>query len=168
MGKIETALKAEIARLARKETRAAVAPLAAEVRRLKKRVAQLTKTSAEASRTSKTTARLVKAQPIQLSVSKTESQSSRLSPTLIKKLRKRLGISQAELAKLVGVSPVAVQFWESGRTKPTQENRSAIVALRKHGKRDIQALLEAKEHPPRQPSREKAKKTVRRKQSKRK
>ena len=56
--------------------------------------------------------------------------SARLSPTSIKGMRKRLGLSQAELARLTGVTPVAVYFWESGRTKPRGASVDALVTVR--------------------------------------
>ena len=56
--------------------------------------------------------------------------SAKLTPTSIKSMRKRLGLSQAELARLTGVTPVAVYFWESARTKPRGASVDALVAVR--------------------------------------
>lgn len=39
----------------------------------------------------------------------------------LKKLREEKGLSQEEVAKLVGVSREAVTFWETGRTKPIRK-----------------------------------------------
>lgn len=39
----------------------------------------------------------------------------------LKKLREEKGLSQEEVAKLVGVSREAVTFWETERTKPTRK-----------------------------------------------
>ncbi|HUT56581.1 MAG TPA: helix-turn-helix transcriptional regulator [Phycisphaerae bacterium] len=72
------------------------------------------------------------------------AKSARISPGLIKKLRKRLGITQGELATLVGVSGSAVGFWEYGKAKPEGHNREALVALRKLGRREVQGILAAK------------------------
>jgi hypothetical protein len=38
----------------------------------------------------------------------------------------------------------AVQQWESGKFRPKQEKRGAIVALRKMGSREVRKLLERK------------------------
>jgi len=65
----------------------------------------------------------------------------RMSPRLIRTLRKRLGISQADLAKLVGVSTVAVGTWESGRSRPRAESKARIAALRSVGRREVKRLL---------------------------
>ena len=66
---------------------------------------------------------------------------ARLSPLLIKKLRNRLGITQGELATLVGVSSSAVGSWEYGKAKPEGHNREALVALRKLGKQELVGIL---------------------------
>jgi len=67
---------------------------------------------------------------------------SRLSPGLIKKLRKRLRITQPELAALLNVSIAAVGFWESGTVKPRPEMRARIIKLRSLGRREARQLIE--------------------------
>lgn len=56
--------------------------------------------------------------------------SAKLTPRSIKAIRKKLGLSQADFATLSGVTPVAVYFWESGRTKPRGASVEALVELR--------------------------------------
>ena len=73
-----------------------------------------------------------------------EVKAARISSGLIKRLRKRLGITQGELAALVGVSTSAVGSWEYGKAKPEGHNREALVALRKLGKREVRGILAAK------------------------
>ncbi|MDP3016351.1 MAG: helix-turn-helix domain-containing protein, partial [Deltaproteobacteria bacterium] len=68
--------------------------------------------------------------------------ASRLSPRLIRSLRKRLGISQRDLARLMGVTPLAVYQWETGTFKPKKEKKAMLVGLRKLGRRDARKLLE--------------------------
>jgi transcriptional regulator with XRE-family HTH domain len=67
-----------------------------------------------------------------------------MSPELIKKLRARLGITQAELAVLIGVTGPAVAQWEGGTSEPRGANRAIIVGFRKLGRRDVQVLLESR------------------------
>jgi len=74
-------------------------------------------------------------------VASNETPTVRMSPTLIRSLRNRLGISQADLAKLVGVSTVAVGNWESGKSKPRPESKARVAALRGLGRREIKRLL---------------------------
>lgn len=52
-----------------------------------------------------------------------------LDPEWIKRLRGKLGLTQAELAQLVGVSGGSVTSWETGKTEPGRENRKALVEL---------------------------------------
>src|SRR5262249_48619043 len=74
-------------------------------------------------------------------VSEQELKTSRLSAQLIRKLRTRLGLSQAGLARLLRVSGASVLSWEHGRTEPAEQNRKALVGLRKLGRRDVKRLL---------------------------
>src|SRR5713101_5374526 len=75
------------------------------------------------------------------SVSESEAKAARLSPRLVQSLRKRLGLSQMALARLVGVSAPAVAHWEAGNSSPKGQNRAALVGLRKVGKREVRELL---------------------------
>ena len=52
-------------------------------------------------------------------------------PDQLKKLRKRLSLTQADLAALVGVSTAAVTSWETGKTTPARKAREAIAELRR-------------------------------------
>ena len=56
-------------------------------------------------------------------------------------LRKKLGISAAEMGKLLGVSAQSVYHWETGKTKPRASQLAAISAVRKMGKREVAAKL---------------------------
>ena len=144
MGKVEQTLRAEISRLARKEIRAAVAPLTAQTRKLKRSSSDMKKTlTALEKAVQKQLAASAAAQPV-AEVSPEEATKARLSGGLIKKLRKRLGISQGDLATLVDVSQPAVASWEQGRAKPRPEARAAIVALRSQTRQQIQELLAGK------------------------
>jgi len=141
MGRIETTLREEIARLARREARNLQARHVEDLRRLKRRVAELGNEldalkGERAVEQSKS--RMAEATK---SVAAEKAAKARLSPGLIKKLRKRLKISQPELAKLLGVSPAAVGFWESGKSNPRVETKTRIVALRNLGRRDVRRLL---------------------------
>ena len=146
MGKIETAVKSEITRLAKKEIRAVCGPLARDVRELKRTVSSLRKTLASLAKTGKEWTKQTRAQKAELKAPEEEVKAARFSPRLIRSLRKRLGLSQQQLATAVGVSTVSVGLWEQGKTRPTGPNRTALVALRKLGRRDVRKILELKAH----------------------
>lgn len=70
--------------------------------------------------------------------------------TELKKRRKLLGISQIELAGLVGVSIVTIQLWERGAGSAKKENGEKLeeVLRRLEGERDreIEELREKREN----------------------
>ena len=144
MGVMEQTFKSEVIRLARKQMRAAYLPLARDVRQLKRIVSALRRTVAplkvlgtelQAQRT---------AEMAMLQAAPEEVEAARISPLLIRKLRRRLGISQGEMAALVGLSAAAVAFWEQGRSRPKGRSKEALVALRKLGRREVAGILAAK------------------------
>ena len=57
---------------------------------------------------------------------------------LIKKLREKMILSQAELAELLGVSFASVNRWEQGHHEPTIKSKRKIVALCKKHKIKIE------------------------------
>ncbi len=140
MGKLEETIRSEIRRLARKEIRAQCDPLARQVRELKRQVARLAKAGSAGAAPTAAKA----APPIELTADPGEVAKARSPAGLIKKLRKRLAVTQAELATLIDVSPTTVAFWEQGRNRPVDSSKVALVALRKLGRRDVKRLLRAK------------------------
>jgi len=156
MGKVESTIRFEITRLAKREVRKISIPLSRDVRMLKGMMSHVRKTVQALERlTAKQQARLGK-EEIRLEATPEELKMSRFSPRLFRSLRKRLGISQKELATLVGVTVGAVHQWESGKFEPREEKKGVIVALRKLGRREVQDLLEKKKSesaPPEKPKR---------------
>jgi DNA-binding transcriptional regulator YiaG len=151
MGKMEKMLKSEITRLAKKQSRATCLPLARDVRGLKRTVSALRKTVAVLAKLGAELQAQRTTERANLAAAPEEVKAARLSPLLIKKLRARLGITQGELATLLGVSTSAVCSWEYGRAKPEDRNREAMVALRKLGKREVAGILDTKAaEPPRE------------------
>jgi len=144
MGKLEQTIKSEIIRLAKKQLRATCGPLVREVRQLKRIVRELRRTVHPLKALGAELEAQKAAELAELRAAPEEVKAARHSPRLIKNLRNRLGISQGELAVLVGVSASAVAFWEQGKSKPREKTKAALVALRKLGKRDVKKLLAGK------------------------
>jgi len=144
MGKVEEAVRSEIMRLVRRELRGVVVPLARDVRQLKRSMGRLSKSVARLERVVAAQVREAEAGRDRLGASEEEAKTARLSAGLIRKLRTRLGITQGQLAVLVGVSPGAVAQWEQGMISPRGQNRASLVALRKLGRRDVRRMLEQK------------------------
>jgi len=141
MGKVEAIIKSEIVRLAKKEVRKISAPLGRDVRVLKGTVSKLRRTVLALERFTALQKRESE-KKISFEATPEEVGASRLSPRLIRSLRKRLGISQRELARLTGVTPLAVYQWETGTFKPKKEKKAMLVGLRKLGRRNVKKFLE--------------------------
>lgn len=60
-----------------------------------------------------------------------------LDGTDVKKLRESIHVSQAVLARYLNLSPVSIQRWEQGKSKPTG---SSIVLLNLIREKGLQAL----------------------------
>ncbi len=147
MGKLESTIKYEIQRLAKREVRATFVPLRREVRAIRLRLSGLSKNFSVLNRVAKEQLRQVEKKGVKLEASPEEVKASRITPGRIRNLRKKLGLSQRELGILTGVVPWAVNRWERGTFRPRGDKRAALVALRKLGKRKVKELLAAKAGP---------------------
>jgi len=144
MGKLEVTIKSEIVRLAKREMRKTSVPLGRDVRLLKSTVSQLRKTVTALERFAAHQQKELSKREIRLEAPPEEIKNARFSPGLIQSLRKRLGITQKELAILAGVTVGAAHLWETGKFLPSGEKRGAIVALRKLRRREVRELLDQK------------------------
>ncbi|MFM7011734.1 MAG: helix-turn-helix domain-containing protein [Betaproteobacteria bacterium] len=134
-------LKSEISRLAKKEVRAetqalkkASAQYRGEIAALKRRIAGL---EAQIKKQSKGAGR---AKAVETSEEEGGT-ALRFRVAGFAALRKKLGISAAEMGSLLGVSAQSVYHWETGKTKPRASQLAAISAVRKMGKRAVAAKL---------------------------
>jgi len=166
MGKLESIIKSEIQRLAKREVRSTFRPLRKEVWGMKLKLSNFIKNFTILDRLAKEASKGKSTEP-KLEASPEEVKASRLTPERIANLRKKLGISQRELGALVGATIGAVLSWEKGKFKPRGDKKAALVALRKVGKRDVRKMLAEKpvktkrEEPPKKSSkRPKAKKLL--------
>jgi len=142
MGKLEGMIKSEIVRLAKREIRKIARPLSRDVRSMRSTVSQLRKTVLALQRlTARQESELSKGK-VPLEAAPEEVKKSRFSPRLIHTLRKRLGITQKEMATLTGVTVGAIYQWENGIFEPRGQKKGMLVALRKLGRREVRKLLE--------------------------
>lgn len=141
MANIAAVLKAEIARIARKELRTeteglkkTAAHLRGEVVALKRELAAVKKELRQATKAS-SRARTV--------VERREPASGRFrfSAKGLASNRQRLGLSAEDFGLLVGASGQSVFHWEHGKSVPRAANVAAIATLRGLGKREALAKL---------------------------
>lgn len=144
MGKVEETIRSEIIRLTKREMRKVTVPLTRDVRTMKTTVSQLRKIVSGLERFAARRENETYSEKARLEASPAELEKSRFSPRLIRVLRQRLGITQKELATLAGVTVGAIFQWEKGMFEPRNEKKSALVALRKLGRREVKKLLQEK------------------------
>ena len=133
-------LKTEIARIARKEIRAetqalkkASAQYRAEIAGLKRRVSEQERVIAKMRK---------KAESVAPAEAKERSTSLRFRADGFASLRRKLDLSAADMAKLIGVSLQTIYHWEKGQSRPRASQLERIADVRKLGRRGASAKLE--------------------------
>ena len=144
MGKLEQFFRSEMVRLSKREMNRVWVPVKRDVRSLKRTVSQLRKTIRALEQFTDRQRKQLAQEEAQLTAPPDTVKKSRFSPRLIRALRKRLGLSQRELAILSGVTVGAVHQWETGKFIPKEEKKGVLVALRKLGRREARRLLSSK------------------------
>ena len=144
MNKMETILKSEIIRLTQREVRKVSIPLGRDVRLLKNAASQLHKAVLALERFAAHQQKEISKREIRLEAPPEEVKKSRFSPRLIRSLRKKLRITQKELAVLSGVTVGAVHQWEVGKFQPKMVKKARLAALRKLTRSEVKKLLEEK------------------------
>jgi DNA-binding transcriptional regulator YiaG len=143
MPNIAAVLKDEIARIARKEARAqtaefkkASAQYRAHIAALRRRIDDLER---QVKRASKGAGKSGPAP--QEDEGDGQATHRRFSATRLAAQRRKLGLSAADFAALIGVSGQSVYKWEHGEARPRARQLEAIAALRGIGKREAAARL---------------------------
>ena len=147
-------LKEEISKIAQKEVQDQVRELKKTVREQRDAIARLekqigpakakTKVKAKAKTKAKAKAEPAAAKPA-AKVSKAPTvdkrKQSRIAPDTIKKHRKRLKLSQADLGKFLNVSTNTVLRWEAGTSKPRGKHLPELAKLRSISLRELKNQL---------------------------
>ena len=142
MPNLQSVLRQEIQRLARKEVRSELEATKKAVAHHRREIAQLRRRNKALERTvsylqSRETKRL------KAGASKAEApQGTRFSVPSLKAQRRKSGLSQEDYASLVGVSAQTIYAWENGKAKPSGKHVATLVSLRGIGKREAQKHLE--------------------------
>lgn len=143
MSSFANTLKSEIARVARKEMKDEILSLRkattahrSEIASLKRDVKALASLLKKAQRAVKATD--APAQPDEATLS---PRPRRFSAEKLGAHRAHLGISQAQMAQLLGASALSVYKWESGKVQPRAAQLERIAAVLKLGKREAAVQL---------------------------
>lgn len=139
MAKLQQVLGEEIRRLSRKEVNGLLKSLRSQISGLRDLVKELnTRVKALEKYHPETGSRSEKSGN-ELSSDK----KVRVTAERIRKWRKKMGLSQAQFAALIGVNAISVNHWEMGKTTPRPAQKQKIAALRDAGSRQIAQLLTA-------------------------
>ncbi len=143
MPNIGTVLKSEISRVSRKEVRGETQALKKSVSQYRGQIADLKRRlqalEQQVKRLGKTSAKALPAQD----GDEDGGGSLRFSAKGLAAQRRRLGLSAASVAKILGVSALSIYKWESGKTRPRAKQIEAIATLRGMGKREVAQRLAA-------------------------
>jgi DNA-binding transcriptional regulator YiaG len=145
MSNVVKILKAEIARISKKEAKSATQAIGKSNIWLRKTVADLKKRLVLLEKENKRLVATVKkfqvAQPENLD--QEEGKKARFSSRGILALRKKLRLSQADFGKLLGTTPHAVYLWEKkvGALNLRDKTKAAILSIRELGAREAKEKL---------------------------
>ncbi len=142
MPNLQSVLRQEIQRIARREVRSELEATKKAVAQHRREIAELKRRNMALERTvsylqSRETKR-IKARPSL----EEPPPGTRFLVQSLKAQRKRSGLSQDDYASLVGVSSSTIYNWESGSTKPSGKHLATLVSLRGIGKREATKRLE--------------------------
>lgn len=144
---IAKALKEEIQKVARRQVRAEIRAVRRENARLRRSVAMLRRQLGGLQRTSKDLVKRVMPAVATKEAEEATTKARTLRPTSegLKKLRARLGLTQAQFGQLLGVSAQAVVQWaaKQGRIRLRKATLAKLANIRQIGKREARRRLEA-------------------------
>ncbi len=134
------ALRNEITRLARKETKGQTTALRAASARYRREIAELKRVTKDLDKRlayiEKQERKRAKKPP-----SPDLAEGTRFFPRGLKSHRAKLGLSAAEYGLLAGVSGQTIYNYERGDTKPRRAQVAKLVAVRDLGKREARRRL---------------------------
>ena len=142
MTNIASALKAEIQRISRKEIRDEIMPLKKAIATYRSEIAALKRRAAESEKSLRGVDKRLPTKKV-LVQAKAAAGVKRFSAKGLTSLRKRLGLSAADVGLLLGASGQSVYNWEAGTTRPRDSHLSTLSVLRHMTKNDAATQLEA-------------------------
>jgi hypothetical protein len=147
MPNVMSVLRAEIRRLARKESKEAVGDLKRQVMVLRRRVAGYKKRIGDVERIARAAGKRAAGSASAMgrgagsAAGEGGGKQIRFSPAWVKSHRKKLALSRRLYAKLVGVSAQTIMLWETGKSRPRRGALATWRAIRGKGRRELKAAL---------------------------
>jgi len=145
MSNVVKILKAEIARISKKEAKSATQAIGKSNTWLRKTVADLKKRVLSLEKENKHLITAMKKYQVEQpqKVEQEEGKKVRFSSRGIQSLRKKLRLSQADFGKLLGTTPHAVYLWEKkkGALNLRDKTKAAILSIRGLGATEAKKKL---------------------------
>ena len=141
MADLAGALREEIRRLARKETKAQTDAMKKSVVQYRHDIAELKRQLRDQEKRLAFLEARERQRLGQPSADNGVATGARFSARSVKGQRERLGLSAKDYSRLVGVSALTIYNWENGRTRPQKAQLAALVDLRGINKREALARL---------------------------
>lgn len=138
---METKLRQDVVRIARREARLMLAPLVKRMRGYKKELAALKTTNRRSAADEASDAAQPKAMARRAPRITGEQAREWYTTANLVALREKLDLSASGMAALVGVRPWSIYRWEAG-DKPSEGSMIKIASLRKISKARARQLLE--------------------------
>lgn len=136
MPNIAAVLKDEIARIARKEVRTQTEDFKKSSAQYRAHIAALRRRVDELERQLKRVGKVATRERPAAEEEEPDGRPRRFSAARLAAQRRKLGLSAADFAALLGVSGQSVYKWEHGESRPRARQLEAIAALRGIGKRE--------------------------------
>jgi DNA-binding transcriptional regulator YiaG len=145
MPNIAKVLKDEVSRVARRETKKAVASVSRPAAGLRRTAADLKRRVAQLEKELRLLWKTIDGQTKAHSPSAPETaDKARITAKGMRSLQRRLRLSGQEFARLLGITPQVVYGWEkaTGALRMRATTRAAILAIREIGAREARKRLE--------------------------
>ena len=141
MAKIENELRDFVRYQARRALKQTLAALPKRLRKTRQEIRSLRKEVQGLSRQIQALTGTKKKAAIIQPATKEALGNARYSSRSLKSMRRKLGITQKDLAQLLEVSPLTVTSWETGKSRPREGKLALIVALRSIDKARVNEAL---------------------------
>lgn len=141
MASLDSVLKSEITRLARKELKAQLEPLKKANSAYRREIAEIKRQLALLTRQAKAAGKADGKAGANDAEEGSDRPAARFVAKGLRSLRARLGLSAADFGRLAGASGQSIYNWESGKAIPRQSQVTVLAGLRTLGKREAQARL---------------------------
>jgi DNA-binding XRE family transcriptional regulator len=140
MPNFASALKGEIARVARKEVKGEMQSLKRLSSQHRSHIAALKRQVVALERLLRQSSKGARAQSVASPTEDSDSNGLRFRAKGFAAHRARLGLSAAQAGAMLGVSGQTIYHWEAGKAKPRTRQMPAIAAMRKLSKSQAQEI----------------------------